>query len=587
VAETAVYDAFISYSHTADTRLAPVLETGLRAMGKPWYRRRALRVFRDQASLPAAPELWPSIERALAASRHLVLLASPEAAASRWVGRELQWWRDHRSPSTVLIVLTGGELAWDDDLGGFDPSRTTALPAASLDWFRGEPLWVDLRWARGRSDLSPREPRLHGCVADVAAPLHGIAKDELIGEDLRQHRRTLRLTRTAAALLTMLAVLAGTMAVVAARNREEAAGQRDLAERRALLAAARRLSAEAIPLLDDDPALSTRLSLAAFRLADTAETRSGLLAQVQRRSRVAAFLPVLSGPVSALAFSPDGRTLATGTYYGRLDLWDVRGRAHLASIPAHTDTVKSLAFAPGGRLLASGGYDGRLYLWDVARRARTGPALPAPARAVSGVTFSPDGRLLASATDRAVLLWDVARRTRHGRPLTGHTAEVTSVAFSSNGRLLVSGGDDGKVIVWDAARGTRHGPPLAGHGDPVFGVAFAPGGPGAAAGTVASGTARVGTARVGTARVGTARGGTAKVGAARGETVGGAVAPVAEGDTVASGSMDGSVALWDLRTGRARLLRRPTGVGDAVHGVAFGPDGRTLVTVSENGSADL
>ncbi|GAA3173331.1 hypothetical protein [Nonomuraea roseoviolacea] len=67
MSEAAVYDAFISYSHTADARLAPLLEAGLRAMGKPWYRRRARRVFRDQASLPAAPELWPSIERALAA----------------------------------------------------------------------------------------------------------------------------------------------------------------------------------------------------------------------------------------------------------------------------------------------------------------------------------------------------------------------------------------------------------------------------------------------------------------------------------------------------------------------------------------
>ncbi|GAA2314322.1 hypothetical protein GCM10010149_77170 [Nonomuraea roseoviolacea subsp. roseoviolacea] len=97
MSEAAVYDAFISYSHTADARLAPLLEAGLRAKGKPWYRRRALRVFRDQASLPAAPELWPSIERALAASRHLVLPASPEAAASRWVRRELRWWRDNRA----------------------------------------------------------------------------------------------------------------------------------------------------------------------------------------------------------------------------------------------------------------------------------------------------------------------------------------------------------------------------------------------------------------------------------------------------------------------------------------------------------
>jgi hypothetical protein len=111
---SAGYDAFISYSHAADGQLAPALQTGLQSLGKPWYRRRALRVFRDKTSLSATPELWPTIEQALAGSRFFVVLASPEAAASRWVDQEVDWWRAHRSASTVLIGLTGGSLAWDD-----------------------------------------------------------------------------------------------------------------------------------------------------------------------------------------------------------------------------------------------------------------------------------------------------------------------------------------------------------------------------------------------------------------------------------------------------------------------------------------
>jgi len=86
------YDCFLSYSHAADSRLASALRAGLHRFAKPWYRVRALRVFRDDSSLSANPHLWNSIEQALRSSRWLVLLASPRAAESAWVGRELATW---------------------------------------------------------------------------------------------------------------------------------------------------------------------------------------------------------------------------------------------------------------------------------------------------------------------------------------------------------------------------------------------------------------------------------------------------------------------------------------------------------------
>jgi hypothetical protein len=76
------YDVFISYSHALDGALAPALQTGLEQFSKPWYRPRALRVFRDTTSLSANPGLWSSIEKALASSAWLVLMASPQAARS-------------------------------------------------------------------------------------------------------------------------------------------------------------------------------------------------------------------------------------------------------------------------------------------------------------------------------------------------------------------------------------------------------------------------------------------------------------------------------------------------------------------------
>src|SRR5579862_3940295 len=116
-ARTAVYDAFISYSHAKDKALASALQSAMQRLGKPWYRRRALRLFRDDTSLTATPHLWPSIEKALGQSRFLILMASPEAATSRWVNQELAWWIDHHGAETVLIALTAGELDWDEAAG--------------------------------------------------------------------------------------------------------------------------------------------------------------------------------------------------------------------------------------------------------------------------------------------------------------------------------------------------------------------------------------------------------------------------------------------------------------------------------------
>jgi len=85
------YDAFISYSHAKDKPITTALQAVVQKLGKPWYRRRALRVFRDDTSLSATPHLWPSIEQALGQLRFLILLASREAAVSRSVGQEIAY----------------------------------------------------------------------------------------------------------------------------------------------------------------------------------------------------------------------------------------------------------------------------------------------------------------------------------------------------------------------------------------------------------------------------------------------------------------------------------------------------------------
>src|SRR5215471_7726686 len=113
------YDAFVSYSHGRDKPIADALQSVIQRLGKPWYRRRALRVFRDDTSLDASPSLWPSIEEALSRSRFLILLASPAAAASPWVSKEISWWLDHKAIDTLFLAVTEGDLVWDDTSGDF------------------------------------------------------------------------------------------------------------------------------------------------------------------------------------------------------------------------------------------------------------------------------------------------------------------------------------------------------------------------------------------------------------------------------------------------------------------------------------
>jgi hypothetical protein len=228
------FDAFISYSHAADAALAAELQSALHRFAKPWYRLRALRVFRDATSLSLSPELWPEIESALGDARYFLLMACPAARDSRWVAREAETWVAHKDPDRLLIVLTDGELVWDEAAADFDWERATALPQTLRGRFKSEPLYVDCRGFQ-REGWTRRHPAFVDRVATVAARLHGRSKDDLFGEDVRQHRRARRLAAAAITGLALLAVAAATLGAVSCAAL--AAERNALAAERAALAA--------------------------------------------------------------------------------------------------------------------------------------------------------------------------------------------------------------------------------------------------------------------------------------------------------------------------------------------------------------
>jgi hypothetical protein len=213
------YDVFISYSHGGDDLLSERVQDALSKFAKPWYRRRALNVFRDRTALSANPGLWSSIADAIDSSRYFLYLASPDAAASVWCRREVEHWRANHGSDGLLVLLTDGEIRWDEKRNDFDWETTTALGPAFVGCFQEEPFHVDMRWARAEAQVGLTDGRFRDQIADLAAPAHGMAKDELAGEDVRQHRRALRqavAAGVALVFLTLASIVTSVFAVNAA-----------------------------------------------------------------------------------------------------------------------------------------------------------------------------------------------------------------------------------------------------------------------------------------------------------------------------------------------------------------------------------
>jgi WD40 repeat protein len=463
------YDGFVSYSHAVDGRLAPALQAGLHRFAKPWYRVRALRIFRDETSLSATPELWPSIVEALDRSRWLIVLASPEAARSTWVNDEIaHFCASESNKQRVIVVVTK-----DDVEGDFDWDKTAAAPPALRGSLSHEPRVVDLRWAREEADISLENAQFRDAVADVAAPLHGRPKDELHGEDVRQHRRTRRFARLAIATLVLLFAAASSAAVIAVDQRETAREQRDRAELQARLALSRQLAAQADAAGDDQFDVALLLAAQSYATMQTPEAQRSLLQTLLRNPHLVGILPGTAG-ATQVAFSPDGQRLAVGAKDGGVSLWSADRLEVIRTLkPQHRGVVTSLAFSGDGRRLAVGAADGRLGVWDLA----TGRSLAAWAvrRRITSVALDRTGSIVASVTASG----RAAVRTIRGRILSAVQIPQPFIpplqaAILADGSLVI--GDKRRALTrWRSNERVRSFPSIGGLLGPPDVSAYSPG----------------------------------------------------------------------------------------------------------------
>ena len=394
-----------------------------------------------------------------------------------------------------------------------------------------------------------------------------------------QTRAAGRLRQRAVYLMGALLV-AVALAFAAVWLARSAKAERNNAEYQRRVAFARELSGNAVNNLSADPERSILLALQAVSVSSAGgkpilrEVEEALHRAVQA-SRLQLTLRGHTAGLYRIAFSPDGKRLATAGIDKTAKVWDPVSGKELLTLSGHTLDVVGIAFSPDGTRLATSSYDKTAKVWD-AVTGQESLTLRGHTGFIMGVAFSPDGARLATAgLDKTAKVWDVATG-KELLTLIGHTGGVGSIVFTSAGkRLATSSWNDEPehtAKVWDADTGKLL-LTLTGHTSGLWDIASSPDGKRLATGD-SEGAVKIWDSASGQLLTTIfAQGGVVRV----------AFSP--DGTRLATGSPDGMVRVWDAATGR--LLQTLAGHTGEVWGGSFSPDGLRLATGSRDGTAKV
>ena len=421
-----MYNAFISYSHAADGQLAPAIQSALEKFAKPWYKIRALNIFRDESSLAATPKLWENIKTALDNSEYLIYMASPESASSKWVNKEIEFWLEYKDINSILIVLTRGSINWNLAQNN-DKSLDNSLPDVLLKNLNHEPFYIDLRHASNKDSIDLKNSLFKKEILKLAAQLHGKPPKDLASEEVKVHRRMRQMQNVVISVISALVILAFVQMQSASKRKDAAL-----------------LHFQAKEMESKDPTVALRLIEEALLLQDNAEFKNSLFSLINNFSFYKVILSN-KAPIRDFEVSKNGDTIFTCDNTGKVKIWQNNGQL-IKEFIAHNKELSSIAISPNGKYIVTGSQDNSLKLWNT-----NGDLLKHFQGHSSGVTtvnFSPNGeQILSGSDDNTLILWNLDGSVIQS--FKGHNSFVQSAVFSPNGDKILSGAWDKKALLWD------------------------------------------------------------------------------------------------------------------------------------------
>ncbi len=504
-------------------------------------------------------DAWPWLRKLVNENRDAIALQNEIVADAK------EWEEQKRDPS---YLYSGARLATAREKMN---EQKLALSGLAQDFVKQSVVLQDAE-RKARDTLRRRITvgLVSGIAIALALAVFGLAQARLATNNAFEAQVNLSIAET-------VQVDADNNAATAIANEHEA-------NRQAQISRAGELAALAIQVQDQQPIVSDLLGVEAFRLLDSARTRTVLLNNLNAKAGAIQYLssdygtpiqlayspdgkilaalyrPVngsgyivfwdmetyqmigqpLSLDASSLAFRPDGKILAAGMGMGYVSLIDAKSLNLLKktlqqpiSPQGYIVSVNQVVFSPDGKTLAAGSGDGVIVLWDSETFQQIGEPLHGATGSLSGFAFSPDSSVLAiGEVDNTITLWDVRTRQQLGSPLQRNSdsklERIYSVAFSPDGRMLASTGSDHTIKLWDTKSHQLIGEPLRAHNDIISSLAFS-----------------------------------------------------IDGKILASGSSDETVILWDTTT-RQPIEKPLDGHGGSVTSIAFSPDGKTIVSGSSD-----